>query len=175
MNKLQMRQTLETLLGYYQFTKDRNGVWSKSDNPDCPGFYYFEGELFKPAFFMEGSMKVPPSWDVKGLETILIETPKVRNLNRPGGILERWQTWTVWMRQWDESKSIDRYQNAVLRHFGGDATATTFLQNDNELKDRIKFTITTKDWDLATYVDGALVSCPPSPIENSPEKCYYDQ
>ena len=175
MNKLQMRQTLETILGYYNFTKNSTGIWSRTDNLACPGHYYFNGEPFKPALFMEGGIRVPTSWDPKGLETILMEVPKPRAFNLPGGLQERWQTWTVWIRQWDREKTIADAQTAVLRHFGGEASANGYIENDRLLGDRVRITITTKDIDLPTYGNGVRVSNPPSLIENSTEKCYYDQ
>lgn len=175
MNKLQMRQTLETILGYYDYSKDNTGIWTRTESVTCPGYYHFEGEPFKPAFFMEGGIRVPTSWDPKGLETIMMEVPKPRAFNLPGGMLERWQTWTVWIRQWDREKTIADAQLAILRHFGEEATANGFIENDRLLGDRVKITITTKDFDLRTYNDGSLVSNPPSPIENSPFKSYFEQ
>jgi hypothetical protein len=175
MNKLQMRQTLETVLGYYLYTKNADHEWVRSENPECPGYYYFNGEPFRPAFYMEGQMRVPTSWDAKGLETTLMEVPKIRVLDLPGGIQERWQTWTVWMRQWDNTKTIEEYERAVLRCFGGQASSSSFIENDKVMPDRCKITITTKSWDLATYVEGSQVMNPPSPIEQSPEKTYFDQ
>ena len=175
MNKLQMRQNLEAILGYYNYSKNAAGIWSRTENVNCPGYYYFEGEPFKPAFFVEGGIHIPKSWDPKGLETVLIEVPKVREFDKPGGWLMRWQTWSVWIRQWDREKTISDPVMALLRHFGSQANANYFIEDDRMLGDRVHVTITTKDWDLSTYNDGTIVANPPSPIENSTEKSYFEQ
>lgn len=175
MNKLQMRQNLEVILGYYDCTKDSNGQWTRTESPTCPGFYYVGGEKFKPAFFMEGLLKVPANWDPQGLETVLEEAPRTDAFEFAGGFQERWQRWTVWIRQWDLDKTLEAEQQALIRHFGKSVNISNFIENDKIIPNRIKVTITTKDWDLSTYVDGSQVMNPPSPIENSPIETYFDQ
>jgi hypothetical protein len=175
MNKLQLRQNLEVLLGYYDCVKDGNGQWTRTESPTCPGHYYVDGEQFKPAFFMEGDLKVPTNWNPQGLETVMEEEPRTDAFEFAGGFQERWQRWTVWIRQWDLDKNLSKVEVALRRHFGGNVNFSNFIENDNVIPNRLKVTILTKDWDLSTYVDGSQVMNPPSPIENSPVETYFDQ
>jgi hypothetical protein len=174
MNKYILRQTLETILGYYVFTKTA-GVWSRAEAAEPPGLYFSKGERLFPSFFMEGEERVPPNWDAQGLEVVLLDTPKPRVFDLVGGAQERWQTWQIRLRQWDKATSIHDALSTLTRHFGSDCNINYSQDEDGLLWDRARVTIRTKDFDLATYSVDTAIGAVPSPIEASPVKSFYNQ
>jgi hypothetical protein len=174
MNVKQLRQVLEQVLGYYDYGKASNGSLTRTARNDAPGFYYQDGSLVCPAFFVQGRQRVSSSWDVKGLEALLVEKPRTRIWGHIGA-LERWQHWTLYLQQFDLSKEVREYELKVLRHFAGDAQSTYWRKNDEDLSDRVMITIKTVDFDLVEYPLDAALNSVPSPVENSPQSTFFDQ
>lgn len=175
MNARQLRQNLEILLKYYNYGRDSGGLYTREPNPSAPGFYYQDGTLIGPAFYLQGSQRVPSNWDVKGLEVILEENPKIRQRPMIGSGIIRWQTWTVLMRHYEPGESVMPYQRKVERHFAEDCETVIAQRKDEQLYDRVMLHITTKDYDLRNQPYGAEGEDIPSPIEESPIPSFFDQ
>lgn len=174
MNVKQLRQVLEVILGYYDYTPKEGGGWNRTPAANPPGMYWQKRRRIGPAFYVQGRQRVPSSWDVKGLEATLVERPRTRLWSRVGG-LERWQHWTLYLQQHDENQTVQGAELMVLRHFGGDAQSTYWRKNDVDLTDRVIITIKTTDFDLTDYPLDAALTRVPSPVENSVQKSFFDQ
>lgn len=175
MNVKQMRQNLEILLGYYNYTKDGSNLYTREPNTNAPGFYYQSGTVVCPAIFTQGSQRVPSNWNPSGLETILEENPKIRQRNLVGGGIMRQQVWSVTMRQFTPGETVTEHQLKVQRHFGEACETIRAQRKDEELFDRVMLHIITEDFDLTNYPFGAEAENVPSPIENSPVPSFFDQ
>lgn len=171
MNLLQLRSIIETVLGYYQYTKQPNGSWKKAPLSTAPGFYYQGTKKVGPAVFTQGRQRVPSNWDPKGLETVIVEVP-LPKVTRHVGIMERTQLWTLYLQQWDGSKTVQEPVNQLLRHFGGEAKATYYRKSDIDLSDRAMVQITTHDLDLDNWPTDGTLQAIPSPVENSSEQVF---
>jgi hypothetical protein len=175
MNILQLRQTLEQLLGYYTYTRSSGGAWQRQLNTTAPGFYWQGNKKVSPAFYVQGRQRVPTTWDAKGLEAVLVEKPRTRVWGNLGS-LERHQHWTLYLQQYDSTQDVSTYELMILRHFGGDAQSTYWKKEDVDLTDRVMITIKTIDFDLVTYpVDAQAGRAVPSPVENSAYPSFFDQ
>lgn len=174
MNVKQLRQVLEQVLGYYDYTSTAGGSLARTARGNAPGLFYQEGSLVGPAFYVQGRQRVPSNWDVKGLQAILVEKPRTRIWGHIGN-LERWQHWTLYLQQYDLSKTVQEHELKVLRHFAGDAQPTYWRKNAEDLDDRVMITIKTVDFDLVDYPLDAALKSVPSPVENSAQPSFFDQ
>jgi hypothetical protein len=164
MNLLQLRSIIETILGYYEYKRDSNGEWVKEPLPTAPGFYFQLGDKVGPAVFAQGRDRVPSNWDPKGLETIINDKP-IPKITRFVGLTQRTQVWTVFLQQWDPKKTVKEPVEALLRHFGGEATATQYRKNEVDLDDRAMIQIKTIDVDVDNWPVGGPLGAVPSPVE----------
>jgi hypothetical protein len=174
MNVKQLRQVLEQVLGYYDYTPQAGGGWSRTACSTAPGFYYQKRRKVSPAFYVQGRQRVPSDWDAKGLEAVLVEKPRTRIWGHLGA-LERWQHWTLYLQQYDLSQTVQEYELKVLRHFGGEAQSTYWRRNAEDLSDRTMITIKTIDFDLREYPSTAPLGAVPSPVEHSHQASFFDQ
>lgn len=174
MNVRQLRQVLEQVLGYYTYSRAENGMLIRVARSDAPGFYWQGAARVGPAFYVQGRQRVPSNWDAKGLEAVLLEKSRPRIWGRIGG-LERWQHWTLYLRQYDLEQSVQEHELKVLRHFAGEAQSTYWRRNAEDLDDRAMITIKTVDLDLVEYPLDAALETVPSPVEHSHQKSFFDQ
>ena len=175
MNVKQMRQVLEEVLGYYDYSKDGNGDWVRTEAASPPGSYYMNGQKISPAFFVQGRQRIPSNWDIKGLEAVLVEVPKT-HVSISVGLTKRTQYWTLYLNQFDEDKTILDELTKVLRHFGGEADADFYKRGDEALADRVRINIKDCDLDLVYEpLDTNRTSNVPSPVENSGQLTFFDQ
>lgn len=163
MNALQLRHTLEAILGYYSFTKE-NDEYLRVALESAPGWYYQDGVKVSPATFMQGRQRVPSNWTISGLETILVESP-LPKVTIHVGLTERVQTWTVYIRYHGNEQPVVDYVTKVVRHFGGEAVVTYFRKDDTSLSDRAMINIQTTDFDLQNWPTGTNLQEVASPIE----------
>jgi hypothetical protein len=175
MNNLRIRQALESALGYYDYTKDVNGKWLRKESPECPGYYFVNGEQFRPAFHVFNGVWLPSSFKPQGLETLWIESPKVRYIDLPGDIRERWQTWDLFVFQHgQDGKTIDCAKAAMASHFGELVAASSCIKGGQILEDTHKFTITFKDWGSTKGIVMWSSDTQPN-FEDSSEESYFEQ
>jgi hypothetical protein len=169
MNVTQMRQTLETILGYYSYTK-QGGLWVPQEGIDCPGWYYLEDQQLFPAIFTVGRQRVNPKWAAVGLETTIVEVPRPKYTHNM-----RTRIYTVYIRQFDQSLTIEPTMNLIGRHFGKDASATYYRQDETDLNDRATVFITTTDFDLPTWSPDVGKGSVPSPLDTLNDSVFVDQ
>lgn len=174
MDVKQLRQVLEQVLGYYSYEPKAGGGWTRTARADAPGFYWQGRVKVGPAFYVQGRQRVPSNWDASGLEAVLVEKPRTRIWGHVGA-LERWQHWTLYLRQYEEGKTVQEHELKVLRHFAGEAQSTYWRRNAEDLSDRVMITIKTVDMDLVEYPLDSLRKSVPSPIENSGQPSFFDQ
>lgn len=172
MNVRQLRQVLEQVLGYYDYSRTTAGGWSRTVSATAPGFYWQKQQRVTPAFFVQGRQRVPSDWDAKGLEAVLVEKPRTRIWGHLGA-LERWQHWTLYLQQFDLEQTVQEHELKVLRHFAGEASSTYWRKNAEDLSDRVMITIKTVDLDLVEYPLDAAVGRVPSPVENSVQPSFF--
>jgi hypothetical protein len=171
MNLIQLRSIVETVLGYYQYTKQPDGTWEKAPLTSAPGWYYQLTNKVGPAIYVQGSQRVPSNWDPKGLETVIVEVPMPKVM-RMVGLTMRTQVWTLYLQQWDGEKTVQEPVNQLLRHFGGEAKATYYRKGDTDLSDRAMIQITSEDVDLENWPTHGNLQEVPSPVENSSEQVF---
>lgn len=174
MNVRQLRQVLEQVLGYYSYSRGADGMLLRTVRSDAPGFYWQGEARVGPAFYVQGRQRVPSNWDARGLEAVLVEKPRTRLWGRVGGP-ERWQHWTLYLQQYDLTRSVQEHELKVLRHFAGEAQSTYWRRNAEDLDDRVMITIKTVDLDLINYPLDAALEAVPSPVEQSHQKSFFDQ
>ncbi len=174
MNVRQMRQVLEQVLGYFEYSRAEDGRILREVAADAPGFYWQGDTRVCPAFFVQGRQRVPSNWDAIGLEAVLVERPRTRLWGKVGA-LERWQHWTLYLQQYDSNKTVQEHELKVLRHFAGEAQSTYWRKNSEDLSDRVMITIKTVDLDLVDHPLDADLGSVPSPVENSHQATFFDQ
>lgn len=164
MNILQLRQVVETVLGYYDYTRNQ-GVWTKSLSLQSPGSYVYDSKWVSAGIYLVGSQRVPAGWTPIGLETVIRpgRAPKFTDLSGSG--LKREMKYTLDLCQYTKELDVEPHVLKLLRHFGQEASCVYHGRDETSLCDKASVMIRTTDFDLRTWDGSAGRQDVPSPVE----------